>query len=177
MMNTKSQKQYYQATLETALGPMVAIADETTLCLLEFFDRKKLEQQVRGMNITAIRNGRVAPIESIEKELALYFSGQLIQFKTPLRFIGSDFQQQVWQQLQKISHGQTQSYLDIATKIGRATAFRAVANANAANRLAIIVPCHRVINHNGGLGGYAGGLVRKTWLINHEKNGVKNETN
>jgi AraC family transcriptional regulator of adaptative response/methylated-DNA-[protein]-cysteine methyltransferase len=168
-------KQYYQAILDTKLGPMLAIADENALCLLEFFDRKNIERQVNSMCITQICDKRSAPIDLIEKELELYFLGKLTQFNTPICFIGTDFQQKIWRELQKIPFGETRSYLDIANKIGKPTAFRAVANANAANRLAIVVPCHRVINSNGELGGYAGGLDRKMFLINHEE--TYNESN
>jgi AraC family transcriptional regulator of adaptative response/methylated-DNA-[protein]-cysteine methyltransferase len=166
-------KQYYQATLETPLGPMVAIADDSALYLLEFFDQKYIARQMNTMNLSQIHPEQSTPIASIQKELGLYFSGQLKKFKTPLCFVGSDFQKQVWKALQTIPFGKTQSYLEMSLKIGKPTAFRAVANANAANRLAIIVPCHRVINHNGKLGGYAGGLNRKIELLKYE--GVYNE--
>lgn len=82
--------------------------------------------------------------------------------------IGTDFQKQVWQALQQIPFGQTCAYMDIARALGKPTAYRAVANANGANRLAIIIPCHRVINANGQLGGYASGLTRKAWLLKQE---------
>ena len=83
--------------------------------------------------------------------------------------MGSDFQKSVWAALRKIPPGETRSYLDTAKAVGKPTAFRAVANANGANQLAIIIPCHRVINNNGELGGYGGGISRKQWLIDHEK--------
>ena len=86
-----------------------------------------------------------------------------------MKLIGSDFQKNVWRALQKIHHGKTHSYLRIAEKIKKPTAFRAVANANGANQLALIIPCNRVINANGDLGGYGGGISRKQWLIKHEK--------
>jgi AraC family transcriptional regulator of adaptative response/methylated-DNA-[protein]-cysteine methyltransferase len=172
-MKNQFQKQYYQAIIETPLGAMVAIANDTALCLLEFFDRKNIERQIKGVGITKMCDRKSAPIESIQTELELYFSGKLKKFKTPVCFMGTDFQQQVWQALQNIPFGETQAYLDIAQTIKKPTAFRAVANANAANRLAIIVPCHRVINHNGALGGYAGGLNRKIELLKYE--GVYNE--
>jgi AraC family transcriptional regulator of adaptative response/methylated-DNA-[protein]-cysteine methyltransferase len=83
--------------------------------------------------------------------------------------LGSDFQKNVWRELIKIPPGETKSYADIAKAIKQPSAFRAVARANGANQLAIIIPCHRVINSDGELGGYGGGLTRKAWLINHEK--------
>ncbi len=83
--------------------------------------------------------------------------------------MGSPFQKQVWKALQQIPHGQTCSYADLAAAIGKPTACRAVANANGANQLAIVIPCHRVINSDGKLGGYGGGVSKKQWLIDHEK--------
>lgn len=158
--------------LDTQLGPMVAIADEDTLYLLEFVDRRGLEREVerlRQKTKSAIIPGVTQPIRSIEKELSQYFDGKLKIFNTPLFFFGSPFQKHVWEELIKIPYGETRSYLDIAKAIGRPTAFRAVANANGANQLAVIIPCHRVINTGGDLGGYGGGITRKKWLIDHEK--------
>lgn len=158
--------------IDTPLGPMIAIADEQALYLLEFVDRRGLEREVERLRKkikSAIIPGLTAPIQSIEKELKKYFEGSLIEFKTPLIFLGSPFQKRVWEELKKIPFGETRSYSEIATEMGQPTAFRAVANANGANQFAIIIPCHRVINANGELGGYGGGLTRKKWLINHEK--------
>ncbi len=161
------------AWLDTKLGPMIAIADEEVLYLLEFVDRRGLEREVERLRLktkSAIIPGRTAPINSIEKELKSYFSSEFNEFKTPLFLFGSVFQKQVWNELTKIPLGKTRSYAEIAKAIGKPTAFRAVANANGANQFAIIIPCHRVINTNGELGGYGGGITRKEWLINHEKN-------
>ena len=158
--------------LDTTLGPMIAIASDTALYLLEFVDRRGLEREIkrlRDKTKSTIIPGKTDLIISIEKELALYFDGKLSHFKTPLSLLGSPFQRQVWNELLKIPPGETRSYLDIATTIGKPTACRAVALANGANQLAIIIPCHRVINANGALGGYAGGISRKEWLINLEK--------
>lgn len=160
--------------LDTRLGPMIAIADEDALYLLEFVDRRGLEREVerlRRKTKSAIIPGYSPPIRSIESELELFFNGKLTEFKTPLCLLGSPFQKSVWEQLIKIPPGETRSYADVAVAVGKPTAFRAVAQANGANQLAIIIPCHRVINSNGELGGYGGGLTRKKWLLNHEKQG------
>lgn len=162
------------AWLDTRLGPMIAMADENELHLLEFVDRRGLEREVERLRQKAklaIIPGWTKIIASIEDELTQYFDGKLKEFKTPLCFFGSPFQKRVWEELKKIPFGETRSYADIATAIEKPTAFRAVAQANGANQLAIIIPCHRVINSNGELGGYAGGLTRKKWLIDHEKQG------
>jgi AraC family transcriptional regulator of adaptative response/methylated-DNA-[protein]-cysteine methyltransferase len=158
--------------LDTPLGPMLAIANEEALYLLEFVDRRGLEREIerlRKRTKSRVIPGHTKPIDSIKKELNLYFKGELTAFQTPLCLQGSPFQRQVWDQLSKIPYGQTRSYAAIAKDIGRPTAFRAVAQANGSNQLAIIIPCHRVINSNGELGGYAGGVPRKQWLLEHEK--------
>lgn len=162
--------------LDTPLGPMVAIGNEQALYLLEFVDRRGLEREIerlRQKTKSAIVPGSTQAISSIEIELKEYFAGTLKKFKTPLFLIGSPFQLQVWDKLQKIPYGETRSYSDIATEINKPSAFRAVAMANGANQLAIIIPCHRVINISGDLGGYGGGITRKEWLINLEKKGIK----
>ena len=158
--------------VDTPLGPMLAIANDEALYLLEFVDRRGLEREIerlRKKTKLAIIPGYTKAINSIEMELNLYFKQQLKEFKTPLCLFGSTFQKYVWDELVKIPPGETRSYSEIAVAIGRPTAFRAVAQANGANQFAIIIPCHRVINTNGELGGYSGGLTRKEWLINHER--------
>lgn len=160
--------------LDTRLGPMIAIADEQALYLLEFIDRRGLEREIerlRRKTKSAVIPGSTPPIDSIERELRDYFEGKLTEFKTPVKLIGSPFQKKVWEQLREIPPGQTTSYGDIASAIGKPSAYRAVAQANGANQVAIVIPCHRVINSNGELGGYGGGISRKQWLLDHEKNG------
>jgi AraC family transcriptional regulator of adaptative response/methylated-DNA-[protein]-cysteine methyltransferase len=158
--------------LDSPLGPILAIGDEIALYLLEFVERRGLEREIerlRKKSKSAIIPGRTKPIDSIEKELKLYFSGKLKEFKTPLFMFGSPFQKRVWNELKKIPYGKTCSYADLAKAIGKPTAFRAVANANGANQLAIVIPCHRVIASGGGIGGYGGGISRKEWLLELEK--------
>lgn len=158
--------------LDTQLGPMLAIADEYVLYFLEFVDWRGLERDIerlREKTKSAVIPGHTPPIQSITFELKQYFDGTLKNFKTPHILLGSSFQKSVWEELRKIPLGETRSYANLARALGRPTAFRAVARANGANRLALIIPCHRVINTNGELGGYGGGVVRKKWLLNHEQ--------
>lgn len=158
--------------LDTPLGNMLVVSDEDGLYLLEFVERRGLEREIEHLRIktkSAIIPGRTTVIDSIEEELANYFAGKLKNFKTPIHMLGSPFQKMAWQELINIPYGQTRSYMEQAQAIGKPTAFRAVANANGANQLAIIIPCHRIINSNGELGGYGGGIIRKQWLINMEK--------
>ena len=157
--------------IDTKLGPMIAISSKEALYLLEFVNRRALETEImrlREKTNSVIIPGTTAPIKLIEKELKDYFEGKLKDFKTPIALLGSPFQKSVWQTLQKIPFGKTISYKALAKIMGRPNAYRAVASANGANQLALIIPCHRVININGELGGYGGGLARKKWLIEHE---------
>jgi len=161
--------------INTRLGPMIAISDDNSLYLLEFSDRRGLEKRIKRLcnrKKAAIIHGYTNPISMIKKELELYFSGKLKLFKTPLHLIGSDFQKKAWNTLLQIPYGQTRSYKNQAEIIGNKQAFRAVANANGANQLAIIIPCHRIINSNGKLGGYGGRKARKEWMLKHEKSYV-----
>lgn len=158
--------------IDTPLGPMLAIADDQALYLIEFVDRRGLEKEIERLRKKTkfpIVPGKPNPIKQIEKELDEYFSGKIREFKTPLCLLGSPFQKRVWEELQKIPRGETRSYAEIARAIGKPSAFRAVALANGANQFAIVVPCHRVINSNGDLGGYGGGIKRKEWLLKHER--------
>jgi AraC family transcriptional regulator of adaptative response/methylated-DNA-[protein]-cysteine methyltransferase len=151
---------------------MVAISDDVGLYLLEFVDRRGLEREVEKLRRTtgaAILPGTTDPIQSITGELQAYFAGTLRAFQTPLHLLGSPFQRLVWEELMRIPYGQTRSYASQAAAMGKASAYRAVANANGANQLAIVIPCHRIINSNGDVGGYGGGVARKQWLIEHEQ--------
>ncbi len=151
---------------------MLAISDDKSLYLLEFVDRKGLEKeidQLKKKTKLSIVPGKTAPIEQIENELNDYFSQKPPTFKTPFILFGTPFQKRVWEELQKIPSGATRSYGEIAKAIGKPSAFRAVALANSMNQFAIMIPCHRVINSNGALGGYAGGIKKKEWLLKHEK--------
>ena len=159
--------------IKTPIGPMTALADENSLYFLHFADDKDLEHKLMALmskTNSSITSRKTGPICSIEDELISYFDGRLTQFNTPICFIGTTFQKETWQALSKIPYGTTQSYTQLASCIGKPSAFRAVAQANSRNPLAIIIPCHRVINANGDLGGYNGGLSRKQWLLDHEKN-------
>lgn len=158
--------------LDTQLGPMIAISDDQALYLLEFAERRGLEREIERLRLklkAAIVPGMTDAIQSIQTELKAYFDGKLTKFTTPIHLLGSPFQKSVWEELMRIPYGQTRSYATQAKAIGKQTAYRAVANANGANQIAIVVPCHRIINSNGDLGGYGGGIRRKQWLIEHEK--------
>jgi AraC family transcriptional regulator of adaptative response/methylated-DNA-[protein]-cysteine methyltransferase len=170
--DVRCNKKLYATQVDTPLGLMLSIADNQFLYLLAFIDQNSLEKKIKKLKTKLNVNivpGETVITKKITAELTAYFSGKAIIFKTPVFLLGSDFQKKVWQTLQTIPVGATCSYLELATTTGNHKAFRAVANANGANQLAIVIPCHRVINHNGKLGGYAGGLSRKRWLLIHEQ--------
>ncbi|CAM3441211.1 methylated-DNA--[protein]-cysteine S-methyltransferase [Paracoccus nototheniae] len=154
--------------IDTPLGGMIAIADDDVLHLLEFTDRKALPQGLRRLSVLAggrIGLGRSAVTDRTEAALQAFFAGRDGRLDLPVRLQGTPFQMRVWQELQAIPAGRTRSYGQLAAAIGRPTAVRAVAAANGANRLALVVPCHRVIGTDGSMTGYAGGLWRKQRLI------------
>ena len=157
--------------IDTPLGLMVAAADRTHLHLLEFTDRKALRGELRklaGMVKGDIGFGRTAIHDQTAAALAVYFAGQSADFDVPLAFHGTPFTRHVWTHLLQFPAGETRTYGQIAQSIGRPKATRAVARANGANQIAILIPCHRVIGADGTLTGYGGGLWRKDRLISLE---------
>jgi AraC family transcriptional regulator of adaptative response/methylated-DNA-[protein]-cysteine methyltransferase len=173
---SKHQQVVDYTRLETPLGAMIACANTDGVCLLEFADRRMLEtelNQIRKRLGAAVIQGKNKQLEKLTTELTDYFEGKLQKFTVPLVQIGTDFQKDVWNELLKIPFGATRSYLQVAKAIKQPSAVRAVANANGMNKIAIIIPCHRVIGNNGHLTGYGGGLWRKKWLLDHEQ-GVRN---
>lgn len=162
----------YHKYLNTPLGEMIVCATDIGICLLEFTDRKHYEKQLNNLKSsldTELADEINSHIELLENELKDYFLGNLTNFTVTLDMIGTDFQKQVWHQLIAIPHGKTTTYQKQALAMGKPKSVRAVANANGMNKIAIIIPCHRVVGSNGKLTGYAGGLGRKEWLINHER--------
>ena len=159
--------------ITTPLGPMLAGATDSGLCLLEFTDRKMLETELKILTDhlnSVFFPGSNTIIEQTADELNSYFEGTLEKFRVPLLLQGTDFQKTAWNQLRTIPYGQTRSYQEQAMAIGNEKALRAVARANGENRIAIIIPCHRVIGKNGKLTGYSGGLWRKKFLLSLERN-------
>lgn len=157
--------------IETPLGSMIAAADSEQLHLLEFSDRRMLPVQIdrlRRIIGCDFAPGTNSIIEALESELADYFSGDLRQFNTPIAMEGTEFQVRVWNQLLNIPYGETLSYSDLGRKIGVEAGPRAIGRANGDNRIAILIPCHRVIRADGTLCGYGGGLWRKQRLLELE---------
>jgi AraC family transcriptional regulator, regulatory protein of adaptative response / methylated-DNA-[protein]-cysteine methyltransferase len=159
--------------LVTPLGPMLAGSVKGGICLLEFRDRRMLEREMEIIQKrfkAAVVTAKTDHIRTLEKQLKEYFKGERKDFDLPLSPAGTPFQKAAWDALMKIPYGETRSYRQQAAAVNRATAVRAIARANGDNRIAIIIPCHRVIGSDGSLTGYGGGLERKKFLLDLEKN-------
>ncbi|MBZ0202264.1 MAG: methylated-DNA--[protein]-cysteine S-methyltransferase [Ignavibacteria bacterium] len=169
---TKADDCIVTSLYQSELGPIILGATSKGICLVEFSDRRMLEYQLKTLRRrfdAAIIPGTNEHIDHVKAELKEYFAGNLKTFKVPIVYPGTDFQMKVWDNLMKIPYGKTISYIDLAEKINHKGASRAVGTANGMNRIGIIIPCHRVVNKNGELGGYGGGLWRKKWLLDLEK--------
>jgi methylated-DNA-[protein]-cysteine S-methyltransferase len=146
----------YYGYYESPIGLLEVICTKEGLLSVEFVDKKLSEVYPNSL------------LEEVLKQLDQYFKGERKEFDVPLSLGGTPFQNQVWNELQNIPFGRTLSYKELAVKLGNEKATRAVGNANGKNPISIIVPCHRVIGSNKSLTGYAGGLDRKKWLLEHE---------
>jgi AraC family transcriptional regulator, regulatory protein of adaptative response / methylated-DNA-[protein]-cysteine methyltransferase len=167
----KNKKTLYASWIETPIGAMLGIVDNEGVQLLEFAERKGL---VRELEIIQKKIGLIifAPHPNLlflQKQITDYFSGAIQKFNIPIVQHGTSFQKQVWAQLENIEYGSTRSYAQQALILNRPSAIRAIATANGANKVAIIIPCHRVIGSDGSMTGYAGKIWRKEWLLAHEK--------
>jgi len=160
------------AWLDTPIGPMLTGATETGVCLLEFDDRGRIETQLKALGRrfgAAIVPERHPHLDRLRGELAEYFAGARTAFTVPLVTPGTPFEERVWNALLEIPYGETRSYEEMARAVGSPKAVRAVGRANGRNPIAIVIPCHRVLNKSGELGGYGGGLWRKRRLLEIER--------
>lgn len=149
----------YVTYLKSPIGEIKITADENSVASILFvFNDTEMEEE----NCNDI-------LAQCKIELSEYFAGKRKEFEVPFNQVGTEFQQKVWNELTKINYGQTVSYNHIAKAIDNQKSIRAVGTTNGKNQISIIVPCHRVIGSDGSLTGYAGGLWRKKWLLNHEK--------
>jgi AraC family transcriptional regulator of adaptative response/methylated-DNA-[protein]-cysteine methyltransferase len=157
--------------LDTPIGAMLAIVDDVGVHLLEFADRTALPTEINRLRtrVGPICFGASPVLEELAAQVERYFSGRSATFDIPVVQRGSTFEATVWEALLQIPSGTTRSYGEIARFIERPDAPRAVARANGANQVAIIVPCHRVIGADGSLTGYGGKIWRKKWLLEHER--------
>ena len=171
----KDQRVIMATTIDTPLGLMHAGAIERGICLLDFADREILAIQIARLQKTfnaELRHGENHHLRALKTQLVEYFDKQRERFEVPLVLSGTEFQNRVWKELQNIPYGETRTYKQQAEKVGNPKAVRAVATANANNRIAIVVPCHRVVASNGDLAGYAGGIWRKRFLLELENDSL-----
>ena len=160
------------AWIESPLGPLIAGADDRGICLLEFSDRRMLEAQLKTLSRRLRRPlvpGEHRYLEQLRSELGEYFDGKRSAFEVPLNAPGTPFQERVWKELLGIPYGELRSYEQIAIAAGSPKAVRAVGCANGLNRIAIVIPCHRVVGKDGTPTGYGGGIWRKQRLLELER--------
>lgn len=158
-------------SFRTPCGELLLGAFNGKLCLCDWRYRRMrttIDARIRRGLQAEVEEGDAPVIYGAIKQLEAYFAGERHTFDLPLRFVGTDFQQRVWKALQEIPYGATITYAELASMVGEPSAVRAVASANGANALSIIVPCHRVIGSDGSLTGYAGGLGAKRKLLQLE---------
>lgn len=156
---TDTYRTYYHADI----GWLEIVGTEKSILSVEFVEAPE-SGQGQATEVPAI-------LRVCAQQLAEYFKGERQTFSLNLAPPGTPFQQEVWRALETIPYGETRSYAQIAQQIGRPNAYRAVGHANGQNKIAIILPCHRVVGHDGRLTGYGGGLWRKAWLLKHEQKG------
>ena len=163
---------FIQFECVTPLGRMRGVVDDTYLFFLEFLDQKDIEKQICVLEKELHQKivvGHNPVSDLVVKELDAYFAGTLQYFSVPIWLMGSEFYKKSWNYLLTISYGKTHTYKQQAASVANEDACRAVAKANSKNIIAIIVPCHRIIRTDGTLSGYAGGVYRKQWLLDHEQ--------
>lgn len=181
--STPLPRQIWTRAFDSPLGPILSGATKNGICLCEFLDRGGAERifarlvkrhacDVRSMDERSGEEGESgearAHLDNLDRQMAEYFSGSRREFDLPLDLGGTPWQRTVWAALLEIPYGSTRSYGSLATDLGKAGGSRAVGRANGDNYVAIIVPCHRVIQADGNLRGYGGGLHRKRWLLDLE---------
>lgn len=165
----KGEDAVKETWIDTPLGPMLAIAGEGALHLLDWDEGDRLAMGRRRLaSLGGVTPGETVVHAALRRQLAAYFAGQSAAFDLPLDQPGPAFRQSVWQALLAIPAGATETYAGLARRIGRPEAPRAVGAANGANLISILVPCHRLTGTDGRLTGYGGGLPRKAWLLDHE---------
>jgi methylated-DNA-[protein]-cysteine S-methyltransferase len=157
-------------TIETPIGQMLAGATDRAIVLCDFAGRQMIGAQLAAVRrrIGPTGEGTSALLDRLESQLAEFFAGTRKAFELPIDIPGSAFQERVWAELRRIPYGETISYRQLAERVGAGSAYRAVGRANGSNRVAVVVPCHRVIAAGGGLGGYGGGLAAKRRLLELE---------
>jgi len=164
--------QYY----DTEIGKLILGSFEGRLCLVDFCHRRMRntvdERIQRALDAEFVEQDSEV-LQEARKQIDQYLEGERKEFDIPIMMVGTDFQKQVWRELLKVKYGETASYLDVAKRINNEKAVRAVASANGANAISLMIPCHRIIESDGGLGGYGGGLRVKKRLLRIESENAR----
>ena len=162
--------QHFEHIYTSPIGRIKIVADKDCIQAITFIDETEEHSNSEGIESPAV-------IHHCIDELIDYFNGSRTQFTVPIHQSGTDFQQKVWKELYEVPYAKTMSYAELAKKLGDTKVIRAAASANGKNKIAIIVPCHRIIGSDKNLTGYAWGLARKKWLLQHEfRNGLGVQT-
>ncbi len=162
----------YSSSIDTPLGEMFCVSHKDGICLLEFTAQRNIPTQIAEIEKALedqVSSRSDKHITSLRLQLREYFRGKPTHFNVPLLFIGTNFQIKVWEKLRDIPYGETRTYLQLARSIANPKGVRAVAGANGRNKIAIVVPCHRVIGSDGSMTGYAGGIDKKRFLLELER--------
>jgi methylated-DNA-[protein]-cysteine S-methyltransferase len=171
-------KTIFITEFEADFGTLILGDFEGKLCLCDWKFRKmrtQIDQRIQTGLQAEFKEKTTDLLLETQKQLIAYFAGEIQDFDIPFQLVGTEFQQKVWKQLLEIKYGETDSYLSLSKKLANQKAIRAVASANGANAISIIVPCHRIIGSNGELIGYAGGLAAKKKLLELENPGLQNQ--
>lgn len=161
--------------IESPIGTLIAVSNDTSLLVINSVDGKHLDSELKKLtklfSKPVVEDGSAEPLKLLDKELKAYFKGELKEFKTPFEIgaRGTEFQRSIWNEIYKIKYGETKTYSELAQRIGKPKSFRAVANACGRNPIAIVIPCHRVLASNNGLGGYGSGIEKKKLLLKLEE--------
>lgn len=172
--NNVMKKILYKSYIDTPIGQMLSISDAQFLYRLDFIETEAFKRKLEKLDVSLLEHPTAVSCQ-VEEELQEYFDKKRKSFKLPLATQGTEFQQKVWREVEKIPFGQTRTYKEIAQDLVQPQASIAVGAANAANRFAIVIPCHRLKKSSGQLAGYAWGLWRKEWLLNFEEENTYDE--
>jgi AraC family transcriptional regulator, regulatory protein of adaptative response / methylated-DNA-[protein]-cysteine methyltransferase len=166
----------YSKKIETPIGEILACSVDEGICLVEFTDSPNYDANLKSL--TSVLNSHILlslneHLDNLENQLFGYFNGSRKDFTVPIFLVGTDFQKKVWTHLLSIDYGKTSTYKEQSISLGNVKAIRAIASANGANRIPIVIPCHRVVGSKGKLTGYSGGLWRKEYLLDLENRQYK----
>jgi O-6-methylguanine DNA methyltransferase len=166
----------YSKKIETPIGEILACSVDEGICLVEFVDSLNYDANLKSLS--SVLNSHILLssneyLDNLENQLFEYFIGNRKDFTVPIFLVGTDFQKKVWTHLLSIDYGKTSTYKEQSISLGNVKAIRAIASANGANRIPIVIPCHRVVGSKGKLTGYSGGLWRKEYLLDLENRQYK----